>query len=232
MTNVPSFMEEEMAETVPVDAVVETPAEVEQVEAVGENETVAPPATTEPEHRNVPITALLDEREKRQRAEREAEELRKEKARLEASRTQAPDFYDDPEARLQAERQMAAQVAWNNKLDVSEMLAREKHGEETVEAAKAAFIGAVQNKPELYAELMRQQNPYAYVVSWHKRNSIMSQMGDDPDAWIEQQVSARMQAARPVQPKPPAPPPSVSSANPSGGSKPAIVSGFEQLFGD
>jgi hypothetical protein len=230
MSESPSFLEEEIAAPVLPDVPPHQQAE-EPAAALGEETPVEPPSTPEPDARQIPISALLDEREKRQRAEREAEELRKQ---IEAQRQpqQVPDFYDDPEARLQMERQQTLQLAWSNKLDVSEMLARERHGEETVEAAKVAFIEACQTNPSIYSELQRQQNPYGYVVAWHKRQSVLAQMGDDPDKWIEQQIATRLQSAQTVQPKPPAPPPSISSATTAGGNKAPVASGFSQLFGD
>ena len=59
-----------------------------EVEGQGED-TAAPPAAQEP-HKDVPLTALLDEREKRQQAAREADELRRELAALRAQAQPQP----------------------------------------------------------------------------------------------------------------------------------------------
>lgn len=204
---------------------VEEAVEVEP-EAKGEPEP-APPAVSEDAGKHIPISALLDEREKRQALQREVEALRK----AQQEQAKKPDFYEDPEGRLTQERTQVQQMLWNERLNTSEMVARQAHGDEAVTAATEAFSQEVQRNPALYMELQRQQNPYGFVVQWHKRNSFLSKIGDDPDAYIEAQIKSRLEAMQ-VQPKPAAPPPSLASAAASGGPKGPAPSGFKALFGD
>lgn len=201
-------------------------------EPKGEPE-AAPPAVSEDTGKHIPISALLDEREKRQALAREAEELRQKLAQFQAQQQQPqPDFYENPEARLQQERTQVQQMLWNERLNMSETLARQSHGDEAVNAAREAFAEEVKRNPALYADLQKQANPYGYVVQWHKRQSVLSKLGDDPDAYIEAQVQARLAAMQASQPKPTAPPPSLASAAASGGPKAPPASGFASLFGE
>lgn len=224
--NLPFLNEEGFEEEAPVEEQVQAEPEEQPEEPKGE-ETAAPPVAQDDTGKHIPISALLDEREKRQALQREVEALRK------AQQPQKqPDFYEDPEGRLTQERAQVQHMLWNERLNMSETLARQSHGDEAVDGAREAFAEEVKRNPALYAELQRQANPYGFVVQWHKRQSVLSKMGDDPEAYIEAQVKARLEAMQAVQPKPSAPPPSLASAAASGGQKEPPASGFGALFGD
>ena len=192
----------------------------------------ATPAVSEPkEDRFAPLSALLDERDKRQAAQRQAEELQRKLAQFEAQQAapQAPDFYEDPEGRIN-------QALWNERLNTSELVARNTHGDAKVDEAREAFLAAAQKNPALQMELRGSRHPYDFVVSWHKRTRALSEIGDDPDAYraklqeeIRQQVLAEFAQAQPQ--KPAAPPPSLASAASAGGAQTETQSGFERLFG-
>jgi hypothetical protein len=220
------------------EAAPEPETEPAQVEATGEPE-AAPPTATEEKPQTIPITALLDEREKRQEAMRQAEEARKE---LEAMRRQIaaaqqpqkrPDWFEKPDEAIRyAVAPLKAQML-NDRLDTSEMLAEDKYGAETVTAAKQAFLEAAQQDPGLHHRVLQSRHPYDEVVKWHKRQSVMSQIGDDPEAWIEQQVKARLeQMQSPSSPAPVnRPPVSLAAAPAAGRAAPqAKGSGFDQAF--
>lgn len=238
MSDAPSFLEPEQP------AVIEAPQEALETEGQGEPppapapEPAAPPAVSEPrEDGRIPIAAMLDEREKRQAAQREAEDLRRKLAAYEAQKAQpAPDFYDDPEARLQAERAQVHNALWNERLNTSELVARQAHGEETVNAAREAFMSEAQQNPALAVELRRQQHPYDFVVNWHRRQRVLAEVGTDPAAYrakieteVRERVLAELAAAQPQ--KPAAPPPSLAAAPSVGSNSQAIPSPFENLFG-
>lgn len=242
----------------PTEAEAQVDQEVEQAESEPEAQTeaaepapdavqdgekgepAATPAAVDAKGQSIPLTALLDEREKRQKAEREAEELRAWRADMEARQAQSkqpkPDFFDNPEAALQAERASVTYALWNERLNMSEMLARQAHGDELVAEATEAFAAAARQNPAMAMELQRQANPYAHVIQWHKRQQVLSKIGDDPDAYIERLVQERlasMQAApaQPVQTQRPATPPrSIASATSAGGVSEPPVSGFDTLF--
>jgi hypothetical protein len=241
------FLEEKEAEEVAAEP-VEQAAPAEEPEAPkgeqplaeppqAEPEPSAPPAP-EPEATRVPITAMLDEREKRQAAERELQELRRWKEQIEAQARQSqqkpPDIYEDPEGFVRQTQATVQQALWNERLNMSEALARDKFGDETVETATRAFEHAVKSNPSIYAEMRQHPNPYSFVVNWHKRQSILSEIGTDPDKWREQErerirQELLAQASQPS-PKPAAPPPSLSKAPARGND--AIVPGnaFDSMF--
>ena len=227
MDEMPSFLTEETDVAEP--EVVEVAPE--QAVPMGEQEPVATPATLEAETPHVPVSALKDERGKRQAAERRAEELDRRLAELErrvAPAQKEPDVFEDPEGRFQRERQFAALVAQNTKLEMSRFMAEKDFGADEVEEAYRFF----DENPHLSHQLLQSASPFHAAVNLYKRQKFVQSIGDDPDAWLEQQIAARMQAAAPpVQNKPAAPPPSVASATPAGAATAPPVSGFDALFG-
>lgn len=228
------------------DEPVELPEpEPEQKSPEGTGEDAAPPAATEEKPSSIPVTALLDEREKRQRAERDLEELRawrakaeqeqrdaQQKAWAERNQQKPPDLYDDPDKRLQYERQQAQAMVWNERLNMSEMVVRSSVGDEVVDAAVAAFGQEVQRNPTLYQEMQQQRNPYDFVVKWHKRHQFLSEVGD-PDAWREaerQRIREEVLAESNPQPSPAkAPPGSLASAPSAKGQEPAAIDAPQPL---
>lgn len=91
----------------------------EEIAPKGKEET-APPAV---EKHNIPIAALLDEREKRQTLQRELEELKK----TQAPKEEATDFFEDPEGALKARDQAFEEKILQNKLEMSQAMAKESH---------------------------------------------------------------------------------------------------------
>lgn len=214
----------------------EKPAEAPPEPEKGE--TVAPPATQTETH-HIPVTALLDEREKRQSAQREAEEARQRLKEMEArirdleTPKQSPDFYSDPEGALAQREQVFEQRLWDQKLNISETMATDKYGAEVVEKAKQAFIAEVQKNPSIYGQLKGQPHPYDFVVNWHKRQMFLDEV-QDPEAWKAQQLEAlRAQlAAEAVQPpKPKLPPASLATAPNAGGEAKTPGTAFDSVFG-
>lgn len=160
--------------------------------------------------RFIPISALLDEREKRQKIERELEALK----RLPPEPEYVP---TDPSEIIQYALAEQQRIAFNERLNTSELMARQAHGEDVVTEAQQAFLSAVQQNPMLQQQLQVQIHPYDFVVKWHKQHKLMSEIGQDPEAWrkaeaekIRQQVLAELQGQG-VQPAPSSqqPPPSV-----------------------
>lgn len=220
----------------PKEAKGETPPEPEAAEV----EAGAPPAP-EPEPTRVPITAMLDEREKRQAAERELQQLRQWREQMEAqaraAQQKTPDIYEDPEGFVRQTQASVQQALWNERLNMSEALARDKFGDETVESARDAFMRAAQANPAIYAEMRQHPNPYSYVVNWHKRQSILSEIGEDPDKWKQSQLEALKEQVRQEllsqaqpSPKPNAPPPSLSKAPARGTDAINPGNAFDSLF--
>ena len=208
---------------------------IEAVEAQPEPEAkgeppVAPPATPE-DHGRIPIAALLDEREKRKEKEREVEALNRRIADYEAKATPKPDFFADPEAALAAAQRAAQAAAINTKLETSRFLAEEKFGAEKVQAAYEYF----DKNPHLSGQLLTSPSPFHAAVKEYERHQAMTEIGEDPGAYrarVEAEVRERILAEYNVQPKPTAPPPSLSSASSVSAGKAPVASGFAQMFGD
>lgn len=196
-------------------------------EPKGEPEPAAPPAAQPEESKHVPLTALLDERDKRKAKEQELEELRRQLAQYQQP-AQKPDFYADPDAALAAAQQAAMQAAVNTKLQLSQHLAVKEFGEETVKEAYDFFDA----NPHLSQGLRDHPSPYHEAVKIFKRHKAMQEIGDDPEAYkarLMEQLRAEMEAKiAPSAPK--APPPSMAATPGTGSGKEPPASGFDALF--
>ena len=135
---------------------------------------VAPPAPEPEAARHVPITALLDEREKRQALQRRLEELERAQAKPAAP---APEIWDAPDQYVQQHVAPVAQQAQQVRDYFSERLAVQAHGKETVDAALGSMEQAYRSgDPEAraaYNKIMSSPDPYEGLVEWHKRNEVV-----------------------------------------------------------
>ena len=205
-------------------------------EATGEPE-VVPPTTEVEKPQAIPITALLDEREKRQAAERRAEEnerrLRMLEQRLSAPPQQAPDWFEKPDEALRARMAPLQAELLNTRLDTSELMAAQAYGQDIVETAKQAFLAEAQRDPALHQKVLQSRHPYDEVVKWHKKTEAMAKIGDDPDAFINAEVERRLQERLTQSSPAPAPRPPISlAAAPAAGRTTPIAKGnaFDQAF--
>jgi len=149
--------------------------------------------------RFVPISALLDERDKRQ-----AETAKRIDLEAQLQRYQQPQQPEqiptDPSGIIQYALAEQQRIAFNERLNTSELMARQAHGEDIVSEAQQAFLAAVGQNPMLQQQLQGQIHPYDFVVKWHKQHKLMSEIGQDPEAWrkseaekIRAQVLAELQ---------------------------------------
>lgn len=234
-----AFLDEEV--TPAPQAPVTEPAPAEPAppaapENTGE-QAASPPEAPKSEAHMVPISAILDEREKRQIAQREAEDLRRKVAEYEANNAapQPPDPEQDPRGFAAHQQAQVQHLLWNERLNMSEAMARSAHGDDIVDAARDAYMTAMKNSPAMQAELQRQANPYGYVVQWHKRQQVLADVGDDPEAFRQKVISdylASNPAAAAAQPAPkPNLPPSMAAAPSAGGDITTKGSMFDQMIG-
>lgn len=223
----------------------ETKAEEAEPEATPEPEPTgeedSTPPVEEPKSRDVPITAMLDEREKRQKAEREAEEARKQLQAIEArlrqqrqeqeQKKQIPDFYENPDERLQFEQGRIQREIEARTLKQSRFFAEREFGKDVVEQAVAWY----DQNPQLSHQFMDHPSPFHAAVEFYKKQQFLNEVSD-PDSWREQErqrireeVMAELKSP---QSKPKAPPASLANA-PAAGTD-AIVPGnaFDGLFGE
>lgn len=184
------------------------------------------PATPPPGY--IPIAAVLDEREKRQKFERELEDYRR---KYEEATRQPPKPLDpiaDPDAFDAALRERMEQVEWNAITTVSLASARRQHGDEKVKQAEEWVRSQLAQNPAFYQTIRRQPDPYDFVVREHQRNLRLSKIGDDdPEAWAQRWAEANGYIKAQTQPQPAGSAPSPQSAplpRPSLASAPSAAS--------
>lgn len=217
-------------EPVAPEPVVEAP--VVEPEPVAEPAPPAPEPEAKPDPQHVPITALLDERDKRKAMEQELERLRAAQKPPEAP--VVPDMFDDPEGFAAYQDQKVQAVVYAQNLRFSERMAVKEHGAETFTKAKEWGLAKCDTDPHFNAKVAASDDPYELVVSEWKREQIASQF--NPDDFAQFQAWKAAQSAVQEQTKPPvtAPPRSLASA-PSAGSiltevDPSEEEAFEQTF--
>lgn len=180
----------------------------------------AAPEPVQPGH--VPITAMLEERDKRKALEARLQQM-------EAARPvmQAPDPYEDPEGYQAHHNQIIEQRMFGQALAFSKRLQETIHGRDTVSQAHEWGLARCDADPLFNHRVRTSDDPYEFVVSEWKRDQVLSSLqGDDLDqfrAWKAAQGSAQPQApAAHVAVIPPqvAPPRSLASAPAAGSPKP------------
>jgi hypothetical protein len=222
------------------DAQQQAPAPVAQPE----------PAKAEPGF--VPLAAVLDERQKRQDSDREVAELRRQLAQLQQQPQATPSF-QSPEDIAAYVRQQTADAAWQATANFSEFNAREKHGDEAVDAAIQWAIQKSQQEVASHGyspfavEQQRQRHPVDWIVRQHEAERTAKELGSDREGFIRReairlglipdpanlapQPAPQAQASpQPAAPKP-APRPSLASAPTAGGIQTVVVKEpFEAAF--
>lgn len=177
------FLDEMLSNEAPQpDPEVPTPAPIveEPVEAVApEPEPTQPEVTPaepqRPEAGFVPIAALLEERDKRKQYE---DQVRSFQASQQPPAQNRPDPYDDPEGYDRAIDQRMQQALFAERFSTSEYLAKEKYGEEKVNAAGEWATEQANSNPAFLAEFSSQRFPLMWVVQQHQRNAMLSEIGD------------------------------------------------------
>ena len=159
------------------------------------------PVATQPEpkpEQQVPLAAL-------QEARAESRTLKQRLEQIEAMLTQQaqqapkpalPDMYADPEAYQAALLQQVNSRISNAEADISERLARSALGDAAIDAAfEAAKAKGVID------QFRGKRDPWGELAKWHKAESALAEIGDDPAAYaarvrekMKQEVMAEMVA--------------------------------------
>jgi hypothetical protein len=207
------------------EPVVETPpapAEPAQPAPAAEpaNPLTPPVVDVKPDPGFVPITAMLDERDKRKGLEAEIARLREQQPQPQAQ--PIPDPLDDPEGFANYQTSAAHSAALNVKLDMSEEFVRQQKGDELVDKARDWALEQFQNRPGFQQQVFGQRNPYGYIVQQYEREQIASTVTADDfaqfQAWKQAQAQLTTQTAAPAaSPSPAIPPRSLASAASAGG---------------
>lgn len=167
----------------------------------------APPPSAEPpiaDPAAVPSWRLREEAEARRVAEDRARELELRLAEITTHLRQQqppkkPDFFESPETATEAilQRYITPFVEEQRKatMALGKMVAASVHGADKVDEAEKAFLEARRDQTldtMDYERVVQAPNRYDAVVQWHKRQAVLSSVGDDPVAWFEKQLEARL----------------------------------------
>lgn len=159
--------------------------EPQKVEAVAE---IPAQPVQEREQTRVPLSELIEERRARQGIEKQMQELI---ATMRAGQpkpepTQEPQIWDDPRAFVHAEINPILQQQHQAIMYNARMAAEARFGEDSVKAAEAEFnrlVAEGQMHPAERDRINDSPNPFAEAVKWHKRQSVVSEVGDDLTAY-------------------------------------------------
>lgn len=151
----------------------------------GEQEPAQEPEQPEPEEKPamVPLKALHEERDARRADSERLKALEAELEALKAPKQEpqtVPDMFEDPEgynayweSRLNNVQQSNQTALLNERLNLSERYATEKHGADVVEATKKWFAERVQENPAFQGHVLGQVDPYAFAVDQFQREQFM-----------------------------------------------------------
>lgn len=156
------------------EAVVEPEVKPEEVVA---EETKEP----EKEPEKIPLAVYLEERSKGKALEARVSEM--EASMVPKPEVPAPDMFEDPKGyneHMQAQIVNAQQTA---KMDISQAMAEEKHGVDTVAKAFEALRASGDNAA--ISAIQSARMPYQDLMKWDTQRQAMSEIGSDPAAWKE-----------------------------------------------
>lgn len=155
----------------------------------------------------IPLAELKAERQKRQAYEKQLEEANARTVALERQmqeflqrvqqppqqpqhqQPQMPDPWTDPQGAFEYQQQQTQNMMAHLNANMSESIARQKFGDEAVNAAQQAALQA-----GLGEQFLMRRDPYGDLMRWHRQASFLSKVGNDPDAYeksIEQKAYER-----------------------------------------
>jgi hypothetical protein len=170
--------DEPVAETEPAPEVETT----DEPEPTGVKETEPPSVETTKE---VPLAAMLDERDKRKALQAELEALKAEK---EKDQKEKVDFWENPEAAIQEAvskvEQDFQQKLVAGRLELSMQIAKTYHDD--YDAGLEAFKAAAEENPALVDQALQSEHPGEYIYTTGKQFADLDAMGGDLNAMREQ----------------------------------------------
>lgn len=161
----------------------------------------APPEAVQPtaEPGHVPISAMLDEREKRQAATARADTLERQMAEMRAQAAPPPPLEPDEARRLDL---------FIVRRDLSRDLAAGKYGDETVKTIEAWAADRCNHDQAFNQQILNARNPFEAVKAAYDRNQIITKVTPDRlaafEAWEAAQAAG--QGAAPALAPNPTPP--------------------------
>jgi hypothetical protein len=125
---------------------------------------------------NVPITALLDEREKRQQFERQVKDYEAQLEKLKQQPVQAPDLLDDQQGYANHIQQQVDQKIRTATFEMSQQLMRAQHDD--YDQAADAFLEMTKSNPQLVADMQAHPIPAKFVYETAKKAEQYAAMQD------------------------------------------------------
>jgi hypothetical protein len=166
-----------------------TEAPVTEAPATTEVTTEKPAETTEaatPAAEKEPawhLKAVLDEREKRQAAQRELEDLKKQLAANQPAKQKTSVLEDEGKFRTELMDDFRSELM-NERLNLSQAFAEREFGKDAVAEAVKAFKELASENPELRARFSSSPTPYHELVSIVKKHNEVKEM-ENVDAYKE-----------------------------------------------
>ena len=224
---------EEVAEE--PEVITEEPETVEAAEEDAEEpvktETAEPEESTtdskKPEEWT--LTAVMDEREKRQKAVQEAEELRQKLAQYEKPED-GPSIFEDEKAYTENQDKKLKDEVNNVALNMSQAFANQTFGKDKVDAAAEWFKTEGIKSPHLIDRYSKAELPFHEVVSMFEEEQARL----DPDAYKAQLKAELLEELKAEAPKEDDEPitPSLASKKSSGKASTNASESFEDILGD
>jgi hypothetical protein len=112
----------------------------------------------------------------------------------------APDIFENPSSFVRHEMNEPLTEMRQVLMHNSRLIAEQRHTDEVVQAADAAFTQAYQSgqlDPADYQRVIRSPNIFDAAVKWHKRQQAQAEIGDDPVAYrarVEAEIRAKFEA--------------------------------------
>ncbi len=196
----------------------------------GEITPEAPPASDQKD-RAVPLTAMLDERDRRKAAEAEAARYRQQIAEMQrrSQPSQIPDVVENPQGYQQYIASQNAAALDRQEAQFSEDIARMKYGDEAVNSAlevatRAGVTDHFRSGPDRWSRM----------VQWHQAQATLQEVGNPADyrERIRAEERAKLEAefAAKYTPAPPPVPPTSLAAAPSQGAQTTVPMGDQEAF--
>lgn len=175
----------------PVDQPVVEPEVTEAPETPEEPqpevETKAEAKVEEKSERMVPLEALIEERTRRKMLE---ERVQQQPAK---EPEPAPDVFDDPKGYQDYVDRQVSQRLENERLNMSEEMARLHYGDDVVESAIEA---AKSMSPAAVTAIRQARNPYRELIKTYQAEQARAEIGD-PKKWkaeIKAQIRAELES--------------------------------------
>ena len=139
---------------------------------------------------------LQQERQERERLARELAEMRGRMSALDkpkaAQEEPEVDPLIDPQGFVKRIKGEFENERLNDRREFSLRLAKAVHREKFDEAYSAAQQAMQSGDRQLMLEMQASADPGETLMAWHKKQSTLRMVGDDPNAWLEKQIEARL----------------------------------------